>query len=103
MLHEEAAKAGVRPGAMQDVGWFGFKNVEGKPMYHWLNEAIERTYRLTGMPRRKIVEGVIKKTVPLFSVVGRYWPSRWGRWAAGKYRISKVPKNNGRAMPQGIS
>jgi hypothetical protein len=70
VLHEEAAKAGVRPGSMQDVGWFGFKNVEGKPMIHWLNEAIERTHRLTGMPRRKIVEGVIKKTTPLFGVVG---------------------------------
>jgi hypothetical protein len=84
VLHEEAAKAGVRPGAMQDVGWFGFKNVEGKPMYHWLNEAIERTYRLTGMPRRKIVEGVIKKTVPLFSVVGAVLAEQMGQMGGGE-------------------
>jgi hypothetical protein len=70
VLHEEAAKLGVPPAAMQDVAWFGFKGVEGKPMIHWVNEAIERTHRLTGMPRRKVVEGFIKKTIPMLGIAG---------------------------------
>jgi hypothetical protein len=70
VLHEEAAKAGVRPGEMQDVGWFGFKDKEGVPMVHALNEAIERTHRLTGMPRRKVVEGFIKRKIPMLGVAG---------------------------------
>jgi hypothetical protein len=57
VLHEEAAKAGVPLQNFQDVGWAGFKNGKdkenagGEPMIHTVNEAIERTHRLPGMPK----------------------------------------------------
>ena len=42
----------------------------GKPMITVVNEANERTHRLTGMPRRKVVEGFIKKTIPMLGIAG---------------------------------
>jgi hypothetical protein len=66
-LHAEAAAAGVRPGAYQDVAWAGFKNEPGKPMISHINDAIERTHRLTGMPRDEIVRrGLIRNEIPLY-------------------------------------
>jgi len=72
-LHAEAAAAGVRPGAYQDVAWAGFKNpagkpnVPGKPMISHINDAIERTHRLTGMPKDEIVRrGIIRNEIPVY-------------------------------------
>jgi len=72
-LHAEAAAAGVRPGAYQDVAWAGFKspvgkpNVPGKPMISHINDAIERTHRLTGMSKEEIVRrGVIRNEIPVY-------------------------------------
>lgn len=66
-----AAKRGVEPGAIQDIAWAGFKNEPGKPMIQIINEAIERTHRLTGMARSEIVRrGLVRKEIPLYGVGG---------------------------------
>jgi hypothetical protein len=70
-LHTEAARKGVQPGNFQDVAWAGFKNEAGKPMIAEVNDAIERTHRLTGMPRSEIVRrGLIQKEIPLYGAGG---------------------------------
>jgi hypothetical protein len=67
-VHQEAALAGVQPGAYQDVAWAGFKNEPGKPMIEHVNDAIERTHRLTGMPRDEIVSrALIRGEIPLYA------------------------------------
>lgn len=66
-LHAEAAAAGVRPGAYQDVAWAGFKGEPGKPMISHINDAIERTHQLTGMPREEIVRrGLVRNEIPIY-------------------------------------
>lgn len=70
-VHEEAAAAGVKPGNYQDVAWAGFKNESGGPMIGVVNDAIERTHRLTGMPRDEIVRrGLIRKEIPIYGLGG---------------------------------
>jgi hypothetical protein len=67
----EAARLGIQPGNVQDVAWAGFKNETGKPMISIINEAIERTRRLTNMPVEEIVvRGLIKKEIPLYGLAG---------------------------------
>jgi hypothetical protein len=88
---EEAAKAGADPQRYQDVAWAGFKKMledekrvskgkeplgpgagyQGKPMISEINDMIERTHRLTGMPRQTIWErGFLKNEIPLYGVGG---------------------------------
>lgn len=66
-VHDLAAELGVQPGNVQDVAWAGFKNEPGQPFIDVVNEAIERTHRLTGMPRAEIVRrGLVRKEIPLY-------------------------------------
>jgi hypothetical protein len=66
-------------GAYQDVVWAGFKNEPGKPMISHINDAIERTHRLTGMPRDEIVRRtLIRNEIPLY---GNQWRAATGRWS----------------------
>jgi hypothetical protein len=76
-LAEEAKKVGVPPQNYQDVGWAGFKNMKdpnytkGQPFIQTVNESIERTHRLTGMPRDEIVRrGIIKGEIPIYGLAG---------------------------------
>ena len=70
-VHQEAKRAGVAPGAFQDVAWAGFKNERGKPMIEHINDAIERTHRLTGRPRDEIVRrGLSRGEIPIYSRTG---------------------------------
>lgn len=70
-VNVEAARLGIAPGNVQDVAWAGFKNEPGKPMISIVNEAIERTHRLTGMPREEIVRrGLLGKEIPLYGLLG---------------------------------
>ena len=55
----------------------GFKNLndpkstEGKPMISHVNDAINRTHRLTGMPHYETVwRGLIVKEIPMYGVAG---------------------------------
>ncbi|HMH96295.1 MAG TPA: hypothetical protein VK577_06915, partial [Bradyrhizobium sp.] len=78
VVHDLAAKNGVHPRDFQDVAWAGLKKLKteeaGKkfsykgPMITDVNDAIERTHRLTGMPRNEVVKrGLVKKEIPLYA------------------------------------
>ena len=75
IVHDLAKKNGVSPRDFQDVAWAGLKRMKvgdkfryKGPMIQDVNDAIERTHRLTGMPRNEIVRrGVVKKEIPLYS------------------------------------
>jgi hypothetical protein len=78
VIHDMAERNGVHPRDFQDVAWAGLKKLKteaaGKkfeykgPMIQDVNDAIERTHRLTGMPRDEVVRrGVVKKEIPLYS------------------------------------
>lgn len=74
---EEAERAGAeRPQNYQDVAWAGFKAMKdpsyvAKPMIAHVNEAIERTHRLTGLPRSEIVRrGLIRGEIPIYGTAG---------------------------------
>jgi hypothetical protein len=77
VLADEANKAGVPPQNFQDVAWAGFKNAKdptytaGQPMIDVVNQSIERTHRLTGMPKDEIVRrGVIGGSIPMYGLAG---------------------------------
>ena len=48
-----------------------------------VNDAIERTHRLTGMPREEIVRrGIIRKEIPIYGLTAAATPYLWGGSAA---------------------
>ena len=75
IVDEEAARAKADdPRMFQEVGWHGFKQektpdfVEGTPMIGEVNQAIERTKRLTGKSPDEVLErGIIKSQMPVYS------------------------------------
>lgn len=69
IVHDEAAKLGIKPANMQDVSWAGYKNIQGKPMIQFVNEAIERTARLTGQTPEQVARG-IPRGKPLYDAGG---------------------------------
>jgi hypothetical protein len=53
----------------QDVMWAGLKGTAGKPMIQHVNEAIERTSRITGLsPDEVLRKNLIRKMGPLYGV-----------------------------------
>jgi hypothetical protein len=78
-LHREAARKGLQPGNFQDVAWAGFKGESSGPMIGVINDAVERTHRLTGMPREEIVRrGIIRKEIPIYGLTAAATPYLWG-------------------------
>jgi hypothetical protein len=77
-LSNLAAKHGVDPREFQEVAWAGHKaltNPKGykvsKPMIQIVNEAIERTSRITGVPPEEVVKrALVYGTMPLYGTVG---------------------------------
>ena len=71
-LHTVAGEKKLLPGNVQDVAWAGLRPGEvNKPMISEVNDIIERTHRLTGMPRSEIVRrGIIRKEIPLYGAGG---------------------------------
>lgn len=70
-----AAEYGVSPREFQEVAWAGYKNktrgYRPKPFITTINEAIERTHRLTGMPHEEIVRrGLVRGEIPLYGAAG---------------------------------
>ena len=68
-----AQKHGVDPRYYQEVAWAGIKDLNtpggftAKPMIAHVNDAIERTHRLTGMPREEIVRrGIVRGEIPIY-------------------------------------
>ena len=53
----------------QDVMWAGLKGTKGKPMMQHVNEAIERTSRITGLsPEEVLRKNLIRKMGPLYGI-----------------------------------
>lgn len=53
----------------QDVMWAGLKGTKGKPMIQHVNEAIERTARITGLsPQEVLRQNLIRKMGPMYGV-----------------------------------
>lgn len=87
-VHRVAAELGVEPRYAQEVMWAGGKQMKneakaakkgkvlsnheaGKPMIQFVNDAIERTHRLTGMPRAEIVRrALVRGEIPLYGTAG---------------------------------
>lgn len=81
-VHELARQKGTDPRNAQELVWAGGKAMrneaknttrgralQGKPMIGFVNEAIERTHRLTGMPREEIVRrGIIGSEIPVYGL-----------------------------------
>jgi hypothetical protein len=68
---------GYDPRYFQEVGWAGIKDMktpggfEAQPMIGIVNEAIERTHQITGMPRDEIVRrGLVRAEIPLYGAAG---------------------------------
>ena len=78
VVGEVAAGYGVAPRDFQDVAWAGAKYLKdpkrypgSKPMIQEVNEAIERTSRITGLsPKDVVVEGFIKSRIPIYGLAG---------------------------------
>lgn len=77
-VHDVAAKLGMDPVNAQELGWFGQKGVAGKPMIQILNEAIERTRRVTGQDPDKIVQGLVSRKMPLYGFTGLLGSGAYG-------------------------
>lgn len=69
VVHDLAKAEGVMPANFQDVAWKGLKGVPGKPMIQHVNEAIERTARVTGKrPEEVVRDSLVRGTHPLYSL-----------------------------------
>jgi hypothetical protein len=77
VIDDLAKKYGVDPRYFQEVSWAGAKDAltkggyRAKPMISEVNEAIERTHRMTGMPHDEIVKrGLVRSEIPLYGIGG---------------------------------
>ena len=69
VVHDLAREQNVMPANFQDVAWKGLKGVPGKPMIQHVNEAIERTARVTGKTPEDVVrDSLVRRTHPLYGV-----------------------------------
>lgn len=67
VLNKAAAAEGVSPVNFQEVAWAGQKGTKGKPMIQHVNEAIERTARVTGKtPEQVLIDSIIHARSPLY-------------------------------------
>ncbi len=63
-----AKQHGVQPQNFQDVTWAGLKGTTGKPMITHVNEALERTARITGLTPEQVLRlNLIRKQGPLYA------------------------------------
>ncbi|KPK59025.1 MAG: hypothetical protein AMJ59_12690 [Gammaproteobacteria bacterium SG8_31] len=76
-LSDLAGSMGYDPRYFQEVGWAGIKDMKtpggfkAQPMIGIVNEAIERTHRITGMPKDEIVRrGLVRSEIPLYGAAG---------------------------------
>ena len=73
-----AKKENVAPRDYQDVAWAGAKKLKNPDRYEGsrsmmeeVNQAIERTSKITGLtPKQVLVEGIIKGKIPIYGAVG---------------------------------
>jgi hypothetical protein len=70
VLDDVAKQYGVSPVNFQDVAWAGAKGTQGKPMIQHVNEAIERTSRVTGLPADQVIKGWVNRRTPMYGMGG---------------------------------
>jgi hypothetical protein len=69
VVQDLAKERGIPAANFQDVTWAGLKGSTGKPMMQHVNEAIERTSRVTGKSPQDVVrDSLVRRTSPLYSV-----------------------------------
>ena len=74
--HAEAKAEGVCQGPIRTLPGQASGASPGQPMISVVNDAIERTHRLTGMPREEIVRrGIIRKEIPIYGLGAAGAPS----------------------------
>ena len=66
VLNDVAASKGIMPVNLQDVAWIGAKGVTGKPMIQNINEAIERTSRITGLDPEEVLKLMVRSGIPTY-------------------------------------
>jgi hypothetical protein len=66
VLNDVAASKGIMPVNLQDVAWIGAKGVTGKPMIQNINEAIERTSRITGLDPEEALRLMVRSGIPTY-------------------------------------
>src|ERR1700739_1756026 len=67
----DIASAPYVNGRSKAASWAGFKDENGQPMIQTVNDSVDRTHRLTGMPRSEIVRrGIVRKEIPVYSAAG---------------------------------
>ena len=66
VLNDVAASKGIMPTNLQDVGWIGAKGVTGKPMIQNINEAVERTSRITGLMPDEVIKKILAGDIPTY-------------------------------------
>ena len=69
IVGEEAAKVGLKAMNAQDIVWADLKGIKGKPMISFVNEAIERTARLTNRTPQEVLKG-FTRGMPLYGMAG---------------------------------
>src|ERR1700692_4921087 len=67
----DIASATCVNGRSKAASWAGFKGENGQLMIQTVNDSIERTHRLTGMPRSEFVRrGLVRAEIPMYGVAG---------------------------------
>jgi hypothetical protein len=70
-LDDLAKELGLHPQYFRDLVWAGANpNHPTKPLIQIINEAIERTHRVTGMTRAAIRRGIVRANIPLYGIGG---------------------------------
>lgn len=73
LVQQVAAELGIDPADLQGVAWVGAKKLKdksykrGKPMIEIVNEAIERTSQVTGLPPEEVMRGMVRGEIPIYS------------------------------------
>lgn len=69
VVAEVARALDMSPREFQGITWGGLKGTEGKPMISHVNEAIERTSRITGRSPAEVMRALIRRE-PLYGMMG---------------------------------
>ena len=88
VVRQLANERGVAPSYFQEVAWAGAKDAKtpggyaSKPMVQHVNEAIERTSRLTGIPPEEVVRrGLVRAEMPLYGIGAAAVPIGLGQFS----------------------
>ena len=73
LVTDEAGRLGIDPVALQEVAWAGAKKgrtpgYSGTPMIQTVNEAIERTRRVTGLDPSEVVRRMVRAGIPYYAI-----------------------------------